>query len=237
MPLSKVPHYYLGQCEPNKLIFGYVRRWCKKIPIVIKNICFKFYFLNEYFALHGSSVCMANSINTKIHTITNKKKFPLPNTIYGNVIIDVDDTSFEEYNWYFKITEMTQHDAFIIGLDSYENRLNKKFIDSNYACTSSNKLPLFAFGSNGKLYCHNKTKDCNRSNYDNPKKWKKKDEIEIRLSMANETVELFLNDKSCEIIYNIDLSKNQKYCIAIAVSFGFSCIELVGFEAKQGYKQ
>lgn len=227
-----------GHYETNKMVFGYLRRLGKgKIPVVIKNICFTFYFLNEYFALHGSSVCIMNSIKTQIQTISKNKKFTLPNTIYGNVIIDVDDTSFEEYNWYFKIRKMIQHNTFIIGLDSYENKLNKKFINSNYASTSSNMLPLFAFGSNGKLYCHNKTKDCNRSNYDSAKKWKKQDIIEIRLSMANETVELFLNDIFCEIIYSINLLKNQKYCIAIAINHGFSCIELLDFEAKQGYKK
>ena len=96
--------------------------------------------------------------------------------------------------------------------NSYKNKLNKTFINSDFSALALNPSNLYAFGSKGRLYCHNKTNEDNRSNYIDGKKWKKGDMIESKLSMANNTLELILYGRCEEIIYNLDLKpSSQKY--------------------------
>ena len=212
------------------IVFRYARRYGKRwrynVPVMIQYIRLDFYFMHEYFKCHGAHLFIDQIKRRKVECNRFIGTSGLgSNTVYGNVNIDLNDTTIEEYNWYFKIRNMMNHNTFIIGIDSYKNKLNRKFINSYFSAVGSNPSHLYAFGSNGRLYCHNKTNGNNRSNYIDGKKWKKRDLIQIKSSMANDTLELILNNMCEEIIYDLDVkasstNKNDKngskrYCLAI----------------------
>ena len=220
-------------------VFGYIRRYEKKfkynIPSLIKYSCLNYYYLHEYFTIYGRNITISNPPkNTIITSLSSNGNFTT-NTLYGNVVIDRNDTSISEYIWTFKIWNLLQHSSFIIGIDQSQNKLNKKFLNSDFSSIGLNPNNFYAFGSKGRLYCKNKTNGNNRSNYEFGKKWRKKDLISIILSVSNRTLELIINNKCAEIIYDLDL-KNKKYYLAIAVTSSLAEIELSKFEPKRTFK-
>ena len=70
-------------------VFGYLRRYEKtdksvRIPIMVKYICLNYYLLHETFTKHGDKI----KLNEDRHIATKYESDP--NTVYGNVTINID---------------------------------------------------------------------------------------------------------------------------------------------------
>ena len=81
-------------------VFGYIRQSRKNIndtaiPTMIQYCCLKYYFINEYFTKCGDDLKISQ--NGKI--VSKPDNVYRFQSVYGNVLIDIDNISISKYVW------------------------------------------------------------------------------------------------------------------------------------------
>ncbi len=204
-------------------VFGYAKenesQFSINIPLSIKKLFLFYYLLKEKFTTHGPKIHL--EAKKTIAKFTGPKG--LINKVYGNVVVNTNDTSITHYKWVLKINYEDAMDAMgmKIGIDS-----NDKTIITPITCFSMQYIPspIYAFRALGGYYQHPKCPV-----YSNKPWWRNDDIITILLNCKNKSLKLYINDKKNETIENIIL-KNTTYHLAISMGSPSQQVQLLHFE-------
>ena len=103
------------------LVYGYNREietefTSLKIPKEIKQICIQFYNVSDYFTNYGDNILVNEAGNIAMGTTTKD----VPNTVYGDQIIDLEDDTISKYRWEFKIFHLDRSKPYYIGISTID---------------------------------------------------------------------------------------------------------------------
>lgn len=173
------------------LAFGYTRDIEKshknlKIPFDVKCVCLSYYGVPDRFTDHGDNIIVNHIGNIAEGKTKNHQR----QTVYGRMVIDIKNTTYNTYRWRFRVTILHQHSpGFYIGISENISILN----DSCYGHNTDHKA--ICFRSDGGMYP-------SLDNYDHRKtmgelynkiQWKNGDIIDFELT--NEIVDTWKWDK------------------------------------------
>ena len=101
-----------------------------------------YYWINEGFTDHGEAITLNEdkSIATTIMTDNDEWK-DIYNTVYGNTVINLYDTSIAKYKWTLNIKERdSEYLGMIIGIDSSNNKwINDAFVYGDVSSSDINQ--------------------------------------------------------------------------------------------------
>ena len=107
-------------------VYGYLRtQQHNYIPTDIKHLCLCFYNISDYFTKHADRITINASKN--IAKCKRRSRARTINLVYGNEIIDLDDTRIKAYKWTFQVNLPSiffYPDALFIGICSTKAREN-----------------------------------------------------------------------------------------------------------------
>ena len=223
-------------------VFGYVRRHEKassiSIATIIQYMIMVYLWINEQFTVHGDQIelddtgkiatkkacrCYRMRLNrfTTIHT--NNAGYQ---TVYGNNVIDINDTSIGGYKWTFKITRVDANvkEPLLIGIDASRDR-KKNLAFTKQSLVMDTKYPYYAIDSNGWTNNSNRVSvrceiaalcldiDCNKYG-----------------TLSWEMYDRVLNRRMV-IAYNINMNYHRyNLAISIATKRIKQIVELINFE-------
>ncbi len=114
--------------ETKSVIFGYCRMKMTELsinlPTLIQYLFLSYYWIQEKFTVHGD---YKNLIHVK--QFGNDWTY-LSNTVYGNSIIDYNDTSISKYIWSFRYINKS-HYGIVFGIDFSNNQHINSEINDN----------------------------------------------------------------------------------------------------------
>ena len=227
-------------------IFGYARETESSlsitVPMLIQYLIILYYWIGEKFTTHGDGIKVDKTKKIAWYNDTFGTSY---NTVYGNYVIDINDTSIIRYEWTFKIISTLDIDLhpMCIGIDSSNN----KFINDDFS-NFKNNHPYYGIGSNGYSYyhglrdkyiCGKPVSDSDRVEFgdvvfDN---WREGDIVKMTLHIKSKRLNLWTPCHMLKFGKNIDFSDARKYNIAIAMLRGsdepLRKIQLVKFETFQ----
>ena len=93
----------MSELDSTYLVFGFIAEMESKlsniaIPRTLKELCFKFYCINEEFDDHGPSISLNETKDTASHDTSI-----IYNTVYGIQVIDPTNDCIKAYTWTLKI--------------------------------------------------------------------------------------------------------------------------------------
>ena len=114
-----------------KVVSGFVEKVSDKllsnIPAEIISIILSFYLIVERFTDHGDKLRIDETNSNMVSGVIIPNK-SISNTVYGNNVIDKNDTSISKYIWGFKYSNKSSG-RMVFGIDVVGNKyLNKHFI-------------------------------------------------------------------------------------------------------------
>ena len=231
--LSIVTRCKLADDNTKDVVFGYTKDIEKKLlslnmPLLIKYLCLNYYFIDESFGIHGENIVVNEAHDTAKYNVKHGSTNVFGMTVYGNSIIDVNDTSINEYLWRFNILSQSDDPCgFYIGIDSS----NKKHINTDFSWIATNSSPYYAFSATGPLYL-NKSLNGNASlpiNTHTASTWKADDIIKMTLNVKTQKLKLFVNESLERQINDIELN-DTRYNLAIVLSRIGQKIQLMQFK-------
>ena len=210
------------------IIFGYSREkqdaLSIKIPMMVQYLFLAYYWIQELFTKHGQGMRMDASCKK----VTREGDYILINewynTVYGNNVVDVNDTSIRCYKWRFKI----YGEPFILGIDSSTNV--DKLINWDFANPYENKADYYSICTAGETaYTINSKSDSNERSFD--KIWGDGDIITLTLLMDWKELLCTVNDAyEYTVAENIDFDKFKSFNVAISIERESDSVELLSFQ-------
>ena len=169
------------------------------IPSLVHNLCLNYFWISEYFTLHGSDITLNKDKN-----IAKVNKENSNGTVYGNV--DIDINALVKYEWIF---ETSGFEEICIGIDSS----NKQYPDKDYTDPVINKFNFYAYYNGGnKFFCGS---DRTGTKYGDSWEDDQKYIIKMILNVPNKTLEYYVDNESEGIAFdNIDFN-DKEYNMAV----------------------
>ena len=179
------------------------------IPLLVEHICINYYWIAEYFTVHGNGI----QLNDKNNIAKNNGYLGF-NSVYGNV--DVSNSSMI-YTWTFKAST-----GLAIGIDSSNKSCyNDDFTDGIY-----NDAFFYSYLHNGYKYAHDLDVITGELAGDG---WIEGDIIRMELNSSAKTLIFFVNNKDQAIYNYINFDNKTKYTMAASLDFD-SNIEIINFD-------
>ena len=210
------------------VIFGYSRQQQNEIsmsiPSMIQYLFLMYYWIQEKFTKCGKHIVL----DSKCKKAQKKYKnvFCPYDTVYGNNVIDIDDTSIKIYKWTLKISAslgFSPSYPMCIGIDSYHESMNDDF-----SSTHVNPGEFYSIGSNGGCYSWNQSKEIFKQEI------LTEDNIVLILNVVDRKLMCCINDvKEYLVADNIDFDKEESYNLAVGICQLEEKVEIVRFEAIQ----
>ena len=235
------------------IIFGYSRRSATElsiqIPQMIQYLFILYYWIQEKFTDYGDYLKLDDSSNIVTNISKNITEYDW-NTIYGNHVINVDDTSISEYTWKIKILTLSTNiwlrdESLAVILNRPELIKHTSFsdsimmgLDSTNIRTNLGITRVTSYITPHSLFYYDGESEISSSEY---KSKNLKDEIAVSLK-CNDIIELKVNIKNKKLIFyknNIMIDEpitftgyeNNNYNFAISLNTSTS-IQLIEFVAK-----
>ena len=220
----------MSKRDSKYLVFGFIAEIESKllsnniIPKVLKELCFKYYFICEHFAYHGECIVLneardtawnPNGMNRASHT-----------NLYGNQIVDPSNKLIKSYKWTLKILgfESMRRYGFFMGLDAS----HKKYLNGHFMRWQRNTKPIYAFPVTKYKLRHGQPFIIEQK-----LKYQVGDIVCLELNVENKSFGIVVNNdpKNSSIRQNIKV-KNVKYRLAITLSHASHKIQLIKFETE-----
>ena len=112
---------------------------------MVQYIIMIYYWINEKFTIHGKGIELDSDCKIAKRLRRGNGKY---NTVYGNNVIDINDSSIKCYQWTFEIIAITCYPfvAIAIGIDASGN----KYHSNDFADRYINKNYFYSVASNQK---------------------------------------------------------------------------------------
>lgn len=229
-------HWKKSDEKSTLLVFGYLRSIEKSlisvrlnIPLALKCYCLSYYFLNDYFTIHGDNIIVNES-----GTIAqgNKSLFSR-NTVYGNELIELNvNHRHYQWKWKFRLSQINPDTpGFWIGIDSSnKNKVNCTYSiydDTYFFYGLTNKGRIVRSGSYPVKMLESK------------KKWGQETMIDMRIQFTTLKCTEMADSEGWWLIFR-DISqdmeeswvsiKESKYHLAIVMSEKGQKIELLKYK-------
>ena len=228
MSLSKVK---LMDNDIKYLVSGFVRKKEKEnnivIPMMISYIIMIYYWIEEKFTVYGDGIQIdSTKRKATMHKICGY------NTVYGNHVIDINDSTINVYKWTFKIINTLEGEylPICIGIDAS----NDKYPNDDFSAISNRDAVYYSIASTGHAYNHSNW--IMSSLVKQEKMWLKGDIIKIILYVNEGTLHCQVNQDKMFIfgnqIYWSDRSREYNIAVSMATDSKEHCreIEIIKFE-------
>ena len=225
------------------ITFGYCRKRMKElsidIPVMIQYVILLYYWIEEKFKFHGDCIKIAhpNRLSTDISKINNENNESY-NAIYGNNVIDINDTSIVKYIWSIKYEKQSAW-AIRFGIDSekdYKQYLHRSFTDDYFPSRSTSDKLVYAFSTAGYTFttknrwqesnAYGELGDANKGDIHT---------IELILNVQDRKLSVNCMGRLETVGENIDLENNRfNFAVSMSLSKEHSdIVELVDFKTIQ----
>ena len=220
------PRSSMSKCDSECLVFGFVAEIESEllskcvIPRSLRELCFKYYYICEYFAKHGKYIIL-----NEIRDIAWRQKgSDQHSTIYGHQITDPSDKSIKSYKWTLKLLGFENKNGFFMGIDSS----NEEYLENHFTSWYYNKHAFYAFTV---------TKYKRRNGYGSKKAnhliFQVNDIVCLELNVKNKTFSIIINDDldNSAIHENVAI-ENVTYRLAITLTFAHHKVQLIKYETE-----
>ena len=209
------------------LVFGFVAEIESKllgtiaIPTPLKELCFKYYYIAEYFANHGEFIILNESRDIAWRKTKDSKQH---STIYGHQIIDPSDKFIKSYKWTLKLLAFENKNGFFFGIDSSD----EEYLEDHFTSWYYNKTPFYAFTV---------TKYMRRNGWGSKKanhlEFQVGDIVCLELNVKNKTFSITINDDPDNSAVHKDVTvENVTYKLAITLTFEYHKIQLIDYQTE-----
>ena len=210
------------------VVFGYSRtkmnELAVEIPMMIQYLFLMYYWIEEKFTIHGKQLQIDSS--NKNHIIGNNKTdySHSYNTVYGNNVIDMNDTSIIEYKWTFEYSNIAPFGTYF-GIDSSNN---KWINDCIHRDRGNSNEKYYSICINGKIYNYDLEWWLNSHGYD------EEGILHLKLNMKDKSLFFKMDNNKAWMSINTDVDfEDNKFNMAVSVpkwSASNQSVKLISFD-------
>ena len=190
-------------------------------------MCFEYYWIEEKFTNHGPLIAV-NDEGDIAWQETNDSNGVLWNTVYGNKIIDTNNTFITRYKWTFKVLNFEDKNGYFIGIDASM----KQHTNGDFTSSVVNNAQFYSFTATGWMYAAGR----NTKTVHNKRQLEIGDIVCLQLDIKEKTLKLYINDLDAistgHVFEDINV-KDVNYTMAVTLSQKQHKIQLLKFEAER----
>ena len=198
------------------------------IPMMIQYIFLMYYWIEEKFTICGRKLKLdgTNKCKSIPYLRDYYDKTYEYNTVYGNNVIDVNDTSIAEYKWTFKYKNLGTV-CMYFGIDASQN----KMINQEFCSKWDNNHAFFSIGTSGYAtsYCDEDVVEYGQMD--------DKGILHLILDMKKKKLYFALNDEKHRHKINwigFELREKKRFNMAVSIPMmSDQTVKLTAFNIKQ----
>ena len=238
------------------IIHGYSREHQNKssisLPMTIQYLFLAYYWIQEKFAKYEQPIELYQN-NTRADVDSSLEQDEPHSTVYGNHVIDINDTSIKIYKWRFRIIGIGReipgklandgkemHSCISIGIDSSGDSVIEDDLPYGHNAFHTSENKIYGIDSNWCILTEHKW-NWQRELIKEFGRWKDDDIIEIILNVQTKEMSVSIErdgkDKATKMIAKDISFDNIQYNLAVSFQWEYEedllSIELADFDIFQ----